>query len=356
MFRSDGSFTIRNLVLKILASVLISLGTIVVIFSLSSLRGITVDLTGFRPGWLGVAFGSLVGAWMVDGTRIWITVWAWKKRIRFRHAMTTVLSCYFMNTITPSSTGGSAAEMITLTRAGLTWGEATSLVIIGGIMYQVALFVLLAILVFGFRVQFALTSVLMKLLYSFLVLYSIMLFFLFFFLRRTDLIIKLTGWTVRLIKKRFPRIPLSEQTVIEWIRIFFREFQTGFSLLFVRKPGYLLLNTGCHILYFLFYFFVAYFVLLSLGALSLDFQVLAIQVPLFYIFGVIPTPGASGGVEISLASVFLPYIGENRIGMFVLFWRSITYVFPLIVGGIAFFRTLSIMGLIHSESDHNPGE
>jgi len=79
---------------------------------------------------------------------------------------------------------------------------------------------------------------------------------------------------------------------------------------------------------------------LSLGVHPSYLEVVGAQIPLYYIFSFIPSPGASGGVEITLASVFLRFAGARRLGMFILLWRIITYYFPMLVGGASFFQLL----------------
>ncbi|MCX6090758.1 MAG: lysylphosphatidylglycerol synthase domain-containing protein, partial [Candidatus Atribacteria bacterium] len=119
---------------QIVLSVFISLATCVFIFSIISFRGISIDLSAFHPVWLLVGSVLMTLAWMVDATRVFLTARAWNKEIRYRDALKTVLSGYFMSAITPSVTGGSPAQMYVLIRSGLSWGEAGSLVAVCGIL------------------------------------------------------------------------------------------------------------------------------------------------------------------------------------------------------------------------------
>jgi uncharacterized membrane protein YbhN (UPF0104 family) len=139
---------------QIILSILISLGTTIFIFSIISFRGISIDLSVFRVEWLVCGIIFLILAWIVDAVRVYLSSRAWNKTITFGQALKTVLSGYFMSTITPSATGGTPAQMYVLGRSGLTWGEAGSLVVVCGILYQVSLLLLIApgsvILVFPF--------------------------------------------------------------------------------------------------------------------------------------------------------------------------------------------------------------
>ncbi|MBC7218449.1 MAG: flippase-like domain-containing protein [Candidatus Caldatribacterium sp.] len=328
---------------QILIAVFLSLGTILLVFSFASFRGVSVaeiDEILFRPAFLLLALLCVVGAWFVDGTRIFLTARAWGRRIRFRDALAAALSTYFMSAITPFLTGGSPAQLFVLARSGLSWGEAGSFVVICGILYQVGLLTLLLVFFTFFGVAMGLKGVLLGLLYSFAIFYSVIMFLLFFFLFRPQVLFRLVDWGIRFTRRRFPRAKFSEEAVRRWIETFFAEFREGFTILFLRKPQYLLWNVGCYVGYFLLTFSVAYFILRSFGLSFSYFRVVGAQIPLFFVFSFIPSPGASGGVELSIASVFRGFVGSYRLGSFVLLWRTATYYLPLLVGGIVFFRVL----------------
>lgn len=328
---------------QLVIAVFLSLGTIVLVFSLGSLRGVSVteiDESLFRPAFLLLALSCVVGGWFVDGARVFFTVHAWGKRVRFRDAMAAVLSTYFMSAITPFLTGGSPAQLFVLARSGLSWGEAGSLVVICGILYQVGLLTLLVFLFAFFGMGLALRGILLGLLYSFVFFYSTIMFLLFFFLFRPQLLMRLVDWGIGFVRRHFPKAKFSEEAVRRWIETFFAEFREGFTILFVRKPQYLLWNVGCYVLSFLCTFSVAYLILRALGLFPWYFRVVGAQIPLFFVFSFIPSPGASGGIELSIASVFRGFVGSYRLGSFVLLWRTATYYLPLLVGGVVFFRVL----------------
>ncbi|MCS7242985.1 MAG: flippase-like domain-containing protein [Candidatus Caldatribacterium sp.] len=328
---------------QILIAVFLSLGTIFLVFSLAAFRGVSVteiDEALFRPLFLFAALGCVVAGWFVDGTRIFLTARAWGRSIRFRDALAAALSTYFMSAITPFLTGGSPAQLFVLARSGLSWGEAGSFVVICGILYQVGLLVLLVIFFAFFGAAMNLRGILLGLLYSFAIFYSTIMFLLFFFLFRPQVLFRLVDWGIRFTRRRFPKARFSEEAVRQWVETFFAEFREGFTILFVRKPQYLLWNVGCYIVYFLFTFSVAYFILQSFGLSFSYFRIVGAQIPLFFVFSFIPSPGASGGVELSIASVFRGLVGSYRLGSFVLLWRTATYYLPLFVGGIVFFRVL----------------
>ena len=338
------SYNPQKLVKQILISIFISLGTIIAIFIILSFREVAIDLSQFQPIWLIGGFISIVAAWLADALRLFFTTKAWGKTIPFRNSLTGVLSCYFLSSITPSATGGSPAEMLILNRSGLTWGEAGCLTTICGILYQVTLLILLLITVFFFGLQLTIRGILLPLLYIFLIFYSTLIFLLFFFLNRVDLVNRLVSWGMRFAKRHFPKLKFSEENVLKWVNEFFTDFKSGFRILFIDKPQYLFLNIGGYSLYFIFFFAVSFFVLKSLGVFVPLKQVLANQIPLYLVFGFLPTPGASGGVELSIGSVFVSSTGPEKISLFILFWRFITFFLTMMIGAITFFRVLFAIG------------
>jgi len=326
---------------QIILSILISLGTTIFIFSIISFRGISIDLSVFRVEWLIVGIFFLIFAWMIDAVRVYLNSRAWNKTITFEQALKTVLSGYFMSTVTPSSTGGSPAQMYVLSRSGLTWGEAGSLVVVCGILYQVSLLFLIGVFIFIFHIQVALQGILLKLLYSFAIFYSIIMFLLFYFLYHPQVLYRFTNWIINFVKKYFRKVKFSEVAVRAWVEEFFDDFRRGFSILFLKKPQYLVWNLGCYVVYFILFFSVGYCILEALGVHSSFLRVISAQIPLYYIFGFIPTPGASGGVELTVTSVFLRFAGPQKVGMYILLWRITTFYFPLILGGYAFFQFIT---------------
>ncbi len=90
---------------QVLIPVFISVATIAFIFSFSSFRGVTLDLSSFRLLPLGIGLVLVVCAWLIDSFRLFLTIRAWGKKIRFSHALQAMLSNYFLSSITPFSPG-----------------------------------------------------------------------------------------------------------------------------------------------------------------------------------------------------------------------------------------------------------
>lgn len=299
-------------------------------------RGEQIVLELRSPFELLPALGLVFLAWVTDAVRLFFITGAWGKRISLRDAFTVVLSTHFLAGITPSNTGGGAAEIYLLHRLGFSWGEASSLSLSCGLLYQVGFLVLFLLAPASVSVSLFLKTVLILFLA-----YGIGLAVFFALSQNRTVLPGIIEKLVMLPKKYFPRrARYDEKAVMRGVQDFLQELRSGFQLLFFRKPYYFVLNIAFYALHFFLLFAVTHFILRSLG-LSLPLpEVVKLQVPAFFLFRLTPTPGGSGGIELSLASTFSPFLGENYAGTLVFLWRIFTYYFTLVVGGIAFLRAI----------------
>lgn len=354
--KESHQFHPKKLKKQIFIALLVSISSFIIIFSFFSWQEIPNDFRVRKPIYLFIAMFILVVAWSIDAFRIYFTCKAWNKNIRLREAFKTVLSGYFFGGITPANAGGSVAEIYVLKQAGLSWGEAGSLTTICGILYQISLILLFLFLFVGSSVSFVIRTRLMNLIYTFFLVYSILIGVLFIIIQKPQLILVIVEKVMNRLKKRFPSLEETRKNVLNWIEAFLREFKDGFYIFFIKKPQYLFLNLGMHMLYFFAYFSVAYFILFALGIDSSHMEVIRIQIPIFFTFGIVPTPGASGGVELALTTTFASLLGSEQAVTFVFYWRVITYYITLIIGGVIFFRCLEKSGNRNEIVDTNDVE
>jgi uncharacterized protein (TIRG00374 family) len=311
-------------------------GSVLILFLWMRFRGEKIVLELRAPLYLLPALGMVVLAWATDALRLSLVTGAWQKRISLRDALTVVLSTHFLAGVTPSNTGGGAAEIYLLHRLGFGWGEASSLSLSCGLLYQAGFLVLF--LLAPASVPF---SVFSKTILVVFLAYGVG-FTLFFILSQNQKVFpKITTWVVRFPKRYFPRYArYEEKAVVQAVQDFLGELRSGFRLIFFQKPQYFLLNIAFYTLHFFLLFSVTAFLIRSLGLALPLFEVVKLQVPTFFLFRLTPTPGGSGGIELSLASTFAPFLGENYAGTLVFLWRILTYYLILVVGGATFLRAI----------------
>lgn len=328
---------------KILRQFLIGVGgsaaaLAIIVFSLFRQEE-ALPLTIPAPWYLLFGGCSLALAWSCDAIRVSVSVRLWGKRLRFRDGLTVVLSGYFLSGITPANTGGNVAEIYVLVKSGLSLGEATSLTLVGGALYSLSLVLLFLLLSLLFPEDvpsriFRLTSYL-------LVLYTVLVGVLAFFLCVPELLVALTQKVVTFLGGRIPRLAYLTGVAPTFVGNFLKELREKF-LLFLCNPHYLLWNIAMYCLHFLCLFAITYFILEALAVSNLSWlSVVRLQVPLFFALRFTPIPGASGVAELSFASLFSTFLEGGRVSLLVFFWRLYTYYGALGAGSIALFRTIA---------------
>ncbi|GEM_PF-860599 len=328
------TLTSKKVARQSLLALLASGGSLLALFLWLLSRGESLVFSLPRPLYLGMGALLLVLAWLVDATRLFLTVRAWKKPIPFRQALIVVLLTHFFAHITPSSAGGGVIEIYLLHRLGFTWGEAGSLSLSCGILYQVGFVVLF--LVFLPSIPSSLFA--QTLLVIFLV-YSLGLTLIFFLARQPLLLSRVIGSVLRLPKGFFPTyVTYYEESLAARAQTFLTELQKGFTLIFWQKFSYFLLNLSLYALHSFCLFSITYFIILALGLYLPLETVIQVHIPPLFLFRLTPTPGGSGGVELSLVSAFTPFLGEAHAGTVVFLWRIFTYYALLGIGGFLLFH------------------
>lgn len=329
-------FETPRIIRRTLFAVGISVGSVLLFFLWMRFRGEETALTLRFPLYLFPASGLVILAWSIDALRLSFITRAWQKGISLRDALTVVLSTHFLAGITPANTGGGAVEIYLLHKLGFSWGEAGSLSLSCGLLYQVGFLVLF--LLAPASVSFSLFFKTM--LFVFLA-YGIGLALFFVLSQNTKLLPDLIEKMVKIPKRYFPRYAkYDEQTAINAASGFLSEFRSGFQLIFFQKPYYFVLNIVFYALHFFTLFAVTHSIVLALGHNLPLFEVVKLQIPTFFLFRLTPTPGGSGGIELALASTFAPLLGDNHSGTMVFLWRIFTYYATLVTGGIAFLRSI----------------
>ncbi|MGC8777849.1 MAG: lysylphosphatidylglycerol synthase transmembrane domain-containing protein, partial [Candidatus Caldatribacteriaceae bacterium] len=268
------------------------MGSILALFLWMRFKGERVVLELRAPLYLLPATGFVVLAWFTDALRLSLTTGVWEKRISLRNAFTVVLATHFLAGITPSNTGGGAVEIYLLHRLGMSWGEASSLSLSCGLLYQAGFLVLF--LLAPASVSFSLFS---RTILAIFLAYGAGLTSFFILSQNQKVLPGIIEKAVMLPKKYFPRYATyEEKAVVSAAQSFLQELRSGFQLLFLKKPHYAVLNIAFYALHFFFLFSVTTFVVRSLGLTFPLFEAVKLQIPAFFLFRLTPTPGGSGGI------------------------------------------------------------
>lgn len=339
MDRIEDALNPRRILKQFVLGVGGSTGTLIFIVLSLFRREKGVSLAIPAPSYLFVGVLLLALAWSCDALRVAITARLWKKPIRFRDSLTVVLSGYFLSGITPANTGGNVAEIYVLVKSGLSLGEATSLTLMGGVLYSLSLLFLFSL--FSFLSPEEVPSRIFQLASRFVMVYSALVGALAFFLCFPRPLVAITERVITLLGTRIPRLASLVHVAPEFVSNFLRELREKF-LLFLHNPHYLGWNVMMYCFHFLCLLGTTYFVLRALALANLPWSsVIRLQLPLFFALRFTPVPGASGLAELSFTSLFGSFLGGGRMSLLVFFWRLYTYYGALGAGGIALFRALA---------------
>lgn len=339
MYRKEETLNPR----KILRQFILGVGGSVValffiVLSLLRREG-PVDLSLPYPHYLLFGFLLLFLGWSCDALRVKVSARLWRKKIRLRDGLTAILSGYFLSGITPANTGGNVAEIYVLTRSGLSLSEATSLTLVGGVLYSLSLVILF--LLFTLFSPEDVPSRIFSIASYLLGLYVVLIGIVAFFLKFPAPLLFLAERIGNFLASRFPRLENVQAEIPLLVNNFIIDLREKF-ILFLRNPHYLGWNISMYCLHFLCLFGTTYFLFLALSETRLSpLSVIRLQIPLFFALRFTPVPGASGVAELSFASLFGTLLEGGKVSILVFLWRLYTYYSALGAGSIAFFRTLA---------------
>lgn len=294
-------------------------------------------LQSFDLRWLLAALALVLAAWVADVARLQAMGRALGYRIPARVALQTNLMGYFLAAVTPFTVGGGPLQIFSLFRAGLPAGHAAAVVMGSGFIAHLSLAWLGMALVFGFGLTISADPRLNDIVRWLLLAYTIGLMILTWLLWHVERGRRLIGALARGVLGLFghrqraaARAAAVERAVAE--------MGQGLRALAGRHAAWALAAAAAYQLYFLAWFSTVPALAAGLGARPPYWHVVAVQVPIYLLGSIIPTPGGSGGLELGMAGGLLGHVPDYEIGIVVAAWRVLTYYLVLAVGGLAVFN------------------
>lgn len=287
------------------------------------------------------AFGLLVAAWCVDAFRMNAMTRALGYKISPWIVLRTNLLGYFLSAITPFTAGGGALQVYSLARAGLTVGHGTAAVLVSGFIAQFGLALAGIFIVFGFNVSISGDPRLEQIIRLGVLVYAIVVIALVWLTWHIDKGRKVIAAVVRGVlrfvvdgsKVRKAAVTV-DRTIVDIHR--------GLHEMLGQRSLWALVAAMASVVHYAVQFAIVPVLALGLG-ISVSFPLLiAVQVPIFLLASILPTPGGSGGLEFGLAGALLQHVPPGQVGIIVVAWRLLTFYFVLAVGGLvalAFVRS-----------------
>jgi uncharacterized protein (TIRG00374 family) len=311
-----------------------------VLFQRSSIGDSLRHLREFDLRYLAIGLGLVAIDWLISGTRILIFARKIYRPITFGACWRSCLVHVFLAGVTPSQTGGAAAQVYVLYAEGMSAMGATVVCFVGGFITTVM------ILLIGAGLLLVNPNVLSPDLRTLSVIafavYVLILVAILLTLTHPNQFKRVVRW----ILTRIPRVrrALEKRHIVD--RVFsmvdhYHELMTEFL-----KRGKLIFLAGLGLtaLIYVNKFLIGWVVLRGLGLHADLVQVLLLQIIPLLVFYFSPTPGSSGLAEVTTMAVMSPVIPTSYQAIYVILWRFFTLVINMIIGAGVVMSYLSGRG------------
>lgn len=286
-------------------------------------------------------------AWLIFAVFLMLVQWGLSARItqlflkrshpelRLRDVYRVPLIEHLFNAITPFSTGGQPAQIITLVKMNVDAGVATSASLMKFVVYQTwIVFNFIVCIVFGYRwVADNFHRLSYLILFSFLI-HFVIVFVLLMIMYHYKFTETLATYVFKGLEKvsKNPRVTKIKEVTFEKMTTFYEESQH------MKKQKKVIAKASLlTILQLMLYYSVPYFILLSLGVEGLNLaQIMVLHAFIILIISLFPVPGGAGGAEFSFNLLFGTFVTtKSKLVLAILLWRIVTYYSGIIFGMIA---------------------
>ncbi|HKW15010.1 MAG TPA: lysylphosphatidylglycerol synthase transmembrane domain-containing protein [Candidatus Krumholzibacteria bacterium] len=294
------------------------------LFQRSSITDSIHHLRNFDLRWFALGIGLVLVDWVLAGTRIMLFAKRVYKPITFGASWRSCMVHVFLAGVTPSQTGGAAAQVYVLYLEGMKALDATVCCFVGGFITTVIVLLSGATFLI-FRTDLLAPELRTLARISFGVYIAIL----------AAIILTLThpGGFKRVLRWLLTRIPKVRDTRavarVSHTIDNYHDLMTGF---FLRGKTIFFAGLVLTALIYVNKFLIGWVVLRGLGLEASVWQALYLQIIPLLIFYFSPTPGSSGLAEVSTMAALAPVLPKSYQAIYVLVWRFFTLLINMIVG------------------------
>ncbi len=317
-----------NLLIIILAACIV-VGVILFKFDIGELYHIVITA---NIKWMLLALGCMLCYCLFESGVLYCTANSIKRKLSFLKAFKTTMVGLLFNNLTPFQSGGQPMQAYYLTKESFKVGEASSILLMKFIVYQVSLiFYSTVLLSVRYRFFYERSGKLAALIgVGFLVNIAVVIaLFLVGFLPKFTT--KLVNGIIALLSKL--HIIKDKEKSLENANHQIAGFHDGFREL-TKQKWVLLQGVVVSCAQLTAFFLIPFCICMSLGVqVGSILSIVAASAFVLMISSFIPLPGASGGAEgcfYLLFGIFI--INPSLIAVALILWRLITYYLPIIVG------------------------
>lgn len=245
-------------------------------------------------------------------------------------SLNATLLCKYYDSITPLGSGGQPFEIYYLRKKGIPVGVASGVPLVSYALDRIAfVFVAFVVLIaYGFG---NITTVIKILCVIGLVINAAIPFALLFFSVMPKTAEKIAGFVAKIAKAL--HLTKDAEKLKGKLTGSIKEYAECISYFIKKSKGRMILGFVLSILYFLALYSLPYFVIRMSGNSNIGWgEIYSLCVICYTSVTMLPTPGNSGGAELSFRSIFATYLQGGKLFWGIMSWRLFSYYLSIFVG------------------------
>lgn len=287
--------------------------------------------------WLFIALVFYLLYFLLDQLAIYNVLREYNKKVKFKFMIYIGIINKFFSGITPLAVGGQPMQVYELSKKGISITKGTNIMIQSYIIWQISLMLISvgAIISNYYFNFFSYIPMLRELTIIGFVINFIILGILALVSFNSNFNKLIVGFVISFLDK-FKLIKNKEKKLknaFHWCDEYYNN-----SRILLKNKRVFIEGIFLQSLSTLFIYLVPLFLAKAIGVDS-NLNILNTIVAGSYIFNMgyyVPIPGATGGMEYAFLGFFGNFIVDYKLNALLLLWRSFTYYFPMIIGGIIY--------------------
>lgn len=316
--------------------ILLTIGALTAIFLKTHTGNTMKALVNFNFGYLAIVLVLSFGDMCMGALRNHIYFRKLNPGLRFMVSFRANLANIFMGAVTPSQSGGGPAQLYIYFKAGVSVGKSISVSVLN---YLATLIFFLAAAGISLSVLSDSFSKTMHILIVFcFIVFAIQFAVFILIVLKPGFVLKLATMFAKKLCSWLPRFENRINRITDKLVTEVTAYEDSCKLFVNEHPYILLLAIFLTCVLYMNKFFLAYFIMLGLGASGHLAEVLCIQALVLFICYFSPSPGASGVAELSTAALMAFVMSEDTLSIFTLLQRFFILYIPVILGAIVVFK------------------
>lgn len=324
--------TEKSLKRGVLLSLLIGVVSILLVLAFTKNDLEWESLSRIRTSYFILAMIIMLGAWLAKAGRLKLLVGAMGGQIPLKRMFNIHLSACFVSQVTPTTGGGLPLQIYMIHRQGVNLGHTVAASVVDSFLTIIFYIVVAPVLLLIWRQQIGVGRTPLTIAFFFILLVCGVLLYL---ILKPEVV---GTWTVALGRTKLFRAfdrkgrldRLGKRVSLEIVH-----YRKALLLLGQQQRSAVWWSVLLTFVYWGLYLAIAPVLLLGLNVEFNLVQTMIAQLLLNFIQPFFPTPGASGGAELSFAYFFRGVVPLGVLGIYVMAWRLITYYLSLVFGAFA---------------------